>query len=359
MPRFVLHMAIAVVALACATPASAQVATTPAMKQLIAAADKEGELLLTWSSGTLGGARGAKAFESAINKAYGTKIRIKFAPGPSMSNVGNQIAMRFQSNLPAQTDVYMAFSRTYGQLLKHDMFLTAPWAELDPARLTDQIVERDAYVKIVSMTLGWSYNHQLAPGPAAQLNDFLRPEWKGKIATSAGAEGFDQIGAKEAWGFDRAVEFAKRFSQNVGGFTRCNEIERLITGEFVALVTDCGGNAAREVMEKGAPLTRVLDPDVPLISYYYLAVPKNAQHPNVGKLFVAFAASKEGQQVIREQWYGDLHLFPESDMGKEVQVVEAKRNFKFKNADIAWQVINDEGNSAQKAAEKILQRDTK
>ena len=59
-----------------------------AIRQLAAAADKEGVLLLTWSAGTMGGANGAKLFEAGINKLYGTRITIRWAPGPAMPNVG-------------------------------------------------------------------------------------------------------------------------------------------------------------------------------------------------------------------------------------------------------------------------------
>jgi ABC-type Fe3+ transport system substrate-binding protein len=361
MSRFVVKAALAAVMLnASMAPVFAQtVSMTPQLKELAAAANKEGELLVTWSSGTMGGPQGAKAFEDGINKAYGTKIKVKWAPGPSMPNVGNQIAMRFGSGLSSPTDVYLGFSRNMAQLLKYDMFLSAPWGDYLPGRLTDRIVERNTYIKIVSATLGWTYNAKLAPSKPEHLEDFLKPEWKGKVATTAFGGGFDQIGAKDAWGQDRAIEFAKKFSQQVGGFMRCNEMDRLSTGEFLALVTDCSGDSARDAMKAGAPLGRVLAPDIPIISYFYFAVPKNAEHPNLGKLFSVFASSVEGQQVIFDQTSGNLHLYPESPEAKEVKDVEDKYNFKFKDADIEWQTTNDEGNGAQQQVEKILQRDAK
>lgn len=342
-----------------ASAALAQVAMSPALKQLAAAADKEGTLLLTWSAGTMGGAAGAKVFEDSINKAYGTKIRIRWVPGPAMPNVGQQIAMRAGSGLTSPTDVYMGFSRNMAQLLKHDLFLSAGWKEYNPERLTDAVVERNTFVKVVSATLGWTYNAKLAPSKPEKLEDFLKPEWKGKVATTSFASGFDQIGAKDAWGLQRTLKFAQGFSQNVAGFMRCNEMERIATGEFVALVTDCSGDAAQEAIKRGAPLARVLAPDVGLISFFYFAVPKNAEHPNLGKLFTAFAVSKEGQAIIRDQTSGDLHLYPESDTGKEVKAVEAKYGIRFKHADIAWQTGNDEGNNSQQQVEKILRRDGK
>ena len=118
-------------------------AQTAAMTALAAAAEKEGEILLTWSSDSLGGGEGAKAFEAAINAAYGTHIHIRWTPGPAMPNVGNQIAMAHANNLPSPTDAYLGFSRDLGTLLKYDVFLQAPWSDYAPDRLTDAVVEKN------------------------------------------------------------------------------------------------------------------------------------------------------------------------------------------------------------------------
>jgi hypothetical protein len=78
--------------LAIVAPARAEM--SPALQRLVAAAAKEGEITLVWSPSTLGGTAGAQQFEAGINRMFGTKLRIKFTPGPSMPTVGNEIAMR-------------------------------------------------------------------------------------------------------------------------------------------------------------------------------------------------------------------------------------------------------------------------
>jgi ABC-type Fe3+ transport system substrate-binding protein len=108
---------------------------------------------------------------------------------------------------------------------------------------------------------------------------------------------------------------------------------------------------------RGAPLARVISPDVPLISYFYLAVPKNARHPNAGRLFVTYMMTKQGQQDNRDLTLNDLHLFPDSPMAAEIAAVEKKYGFKFKDADIHWQATaNKEGNAAQQQVKKILRQ---
>lgn len=342
-------------ALALAQGARAQTAETEPMKALAAAADKEGAIVLTWSSDTLGGAEGAQKFEAAINKAYGTHLHISWTPGPAMPVVGSQIATTHANNLPSPTDVYMGFSRDIASELKYDLYQSAPYKTYLPDRLTDAVVEKDTYVKVESATLGFTYNKKLAPSEPKELSDLLKPEWTGKVATTPFGAGWDQIASTDAWGPDKAIAFAQKFAKQVAGFMRCGETERLSTGEFLVMATDCSDGPASEAIAKGAPLGRAIEPTVPLISYFYLAVPKNAVHPNAGKLFVAFSASVEGQKIIRDETQTDLHLFPESAERQRIEQVQKEFGTQFKNADIDWQIANTAGNAAQKKIADIIQ----
>ncbi len=355
MSRFLSVASLGAIMASIAVAASAQTPTA-AMKELAAAADKEGTILLTWSSDSLGGAEGAQKFEAAINRAYGTHLKISWTPGPAMPNVGHQIAMAASNNLPSPTDVYLGFSRDMASLLQYDLFQTAPWKDYLPDRLTDRIVEHGTFIKVQSATLGFSYNKKLAPSVPKELTDFLKPEWKGKVATTSFGAGWDQIAATDAWGPDKAIAFAEKFAKQVAGFMRCGETERLATGEFVALATDCSDGPSGAAIKRGAPLGRGIEPTVPLVSYFYLAVPKNAVHPNAGKLFAAFTATVEGQKIIRDETTTDLDLFPESAEHAKLARVEKEFGTHFKPADIDWQIGNKAGNEAQKKIAAIIQR---
>jgi len=327
---------------------------TPALKELAAAADKEGEVIIKYSSNFFDGGRGIKIYTDNVNKAYGTHIKVVWAPGGSMPEIGNEIAVSLKNNLPAPTDVYFGFSRNMAAFLKFNLFQTAPWESYDPERLTDRIVEKDTYLKVYSATLGFSYNTDLVKSKPERVTDFLKPEFKGKIATTAFGAGFEQLAAKEAWGPEKTIEFAKQFAQQVGGFMLCPEAERIASGEFLAFVTDCGGGSMVKAGLQGAPVRRVLAPDVPLISYFYNAVPKNAPNPNAAKLFITYLHSPQGQADMWELHQNDLHLYPESRQRTAIQAVEKKFGFTFKDADIAWQETNEPGNAAQREVVKIF-----
>ena len=332
---------------------------TPALKALAAAADKEGEVIIKTSSNFFDGSRGIKLYTDNINKMYGTKIKVVWSPGGAMPEVGNEIAVSLKNNLPAPTDVYTGFSRNMAVFLKFDLFQQVPWKDYDPDRLTDRIVERGVYVKAYSATLGFSYNTDLVKSNPERVADFLKPEFKGKIATTSFGAGFEQLASKEAWGPQKTIEFAKSFAQQVGGFMLCPEAERLASGEFHAFVTDCGGGSMVKAGLNGAPVKRVVTPDYPLISYFYNAVPKNAPHPNAAKLFITYLMTEQGQATMYDLSQNDLHLYPKSKVLPGVAAVEKKFGMKFGDADIAWQETNAAGNAAQQEVVKIVRASAK
>ena len=352
-PRFAIIMTLLAPAIL-AQPAKA-VDMSPELKALVAAAAKEGEVNVSWGASTLGGPNGAKLYQEQIKKTYGVDLKVNWTPGPSMPNMGNQVAMRFANGLPAPTDVYMGFSRNYAVLKKHKLFLSAPWRKFLPGRITDEIVEQDnTLVKMISTTVGYTYNTKLAPSVPARIADFLKPEWKGKVATTPYAAGFDQMAAKEGWGPDRTIDYAKKLTNQLAGFIRCSDSERLSSGEFLALIFDCSGDSMAQAIEKGAPLKRVISIEVPIVSYFYLSVPKNSKNPNAAQLLIVHLSSSQGQAAIRKLTSGEVHLYPDSELGKELKTLEKQHSVKFVNADVEWQLANKAGNAAQRATRKIL-----
>ena len=332
---------------------------SPALKALADAADKEGQVVVIGSADSWGGPKGAKLIEANINKMFGTHISVVWAPGGSYPETGNNIAISVRNNLPSPTDVYLAFSRNLYVLKKFDLFQTGDWSNYLPGRLDDQIVEEGKYVKIYTGTLGFTYNTEQAPSKPEKLDDFLKPEWKGKIATTSFASGFEQLASKEAWGPERTIAYAKRFAQQLGGYLLCTEPERVASGEFLAFATDCGGGSMEHAAQQGAPIRRVITPDYPMVSYFYGAIPKNAVHPNAAKLYVTYLLTPEGQQLDWEMNVNDLHFFPTSHMRAKMEAVEKKYGFNFGSADVAWQTTNEAGNAAQREVAKIFQESGK
>jgi ABC-type Fe3+ transport system substrate-binding protein len=349
---------IAVGAIACACfapPAQAADEMTPAMKQLVAEAEKEGTVAIVWSVSTLGGARGAQLYEAAMNKMFGTHIHVQYTLGPSMPAVGADIAMRDAAGQPSQTDVWMGFSRDVSNLVAKKIFIPTDWHALLPNRMDNNVFEADGMVvKVTSGLLGVTYNTQLMPKKPENLTDFLDPSLKGKIATTPYSASFDILSGPGLYGPDKALDYAKKLSDQVGGLTRCDENESIASGEYVAQVLDCGGTDVGRLADKGAPIAHFTAKDFPVVSYFYLSVPRLAPHPAAGKLFVAFLSTAEGQAIIWDTWHSDMHLYPESHTRQQVDAIEKEYGEKLVDVNIAWQLANGKGMETWDQINKLL-----
>jgi iron(III) transport system substrate-binding protein len=322
------------------------------LKALAAAADKEGGLTVQWGEGTLGGLEGLRHFQDQMNAAYGTHLKFTFTPGPSMPAMGNQIATMMAAGQPSPSDVYIAYVRTMGTLVKRNMFLKADWAALGlPA---DAIEVDGTMVKLVSALPGILYNKKKVPYAPQSLADFLKPEWKGKIASTPYVANFDILASSEGWGPERALDYANKVSPNLAGLLRCDEPDRLASGEFIAYFITCTGNDADDLIKKGAPLAQVVARDFPVIGYFYLSVPNNAPHPNAGKLFVAHALTPEGQKMVYDDWGSDLDLLPGSRTHERILSVEKEYGVKMARFTVADELANTAGNDAWTKIGKII-----
>jgi hypothetical protein len=81
-------------------PAPAQ-EINAALKALAAAANREGTLTLSWSGSTFAGIQGAARFQAAMNKHFGTNIRINFLPGADMARIINTLATEYSAGQKA------------------------------------------------------------------------------------------------------------------------------------------------------------------------------------------------------------------------------------------------------------------
>jgi iron(III) transport system substrate-binding protein len=343
----------AALALAGSAVASAQ-ELNAAIKELAAAADKEGVVTLSWSNSTFAGVAGAARYQAALNKMFGTNIKVNFLPGADMARIANQLATEFSAAQKAHIDVLLSASPQIAPIAKFNMFEEVGWQKYLPARIKPEMVELNGgIIRIVTGLSGATYNSRLAPMKPTTLADFLKPEWKGKIASTPYAAGFDVLAAVDVWGREKTVAYVQALSKQIAGVMRCGDAERIATGEYLALVMDCTGQDALQWQEKGAPLAQMMPLDAAQQRYYYFAIPKNAQHPNAAKLYSIFMMTEEGQKLSYDTWKTDLHSFPGSKMGKMVDDY-AKLGVKFKEVTVAWYSQHPEIDASKSELIKIL-----
>jgi len=325
-----------------------------ALKELAAAANREGTLTLSWSGSTFAGIQGAARFQTAMNKLFGTNIRVNFLPGADMARIINQLATEHSAGQKASVDIALGAAPQIVPVLKVNFFEPVDWKKYLPGRITDDMIEMDGrLIRIVTGLSGSTYNSALAPMKPATLDDFLKPQWTGKIASTPYAAGFDVLLADDVWGKEKTYSYVRALSKQITGLIRCGEAERIATGEYLALVMDCTGQDALQWQEKGAPVGQMMPLDAAQQRYYYFAIPKNAQHPNAAKLYTLFTMTDEGQKLSYDTWKTDLHFLPGSRMGKMVDDYK-KLNVKFKEVTVNWYSQHPEIDAAKSELIKIL-----
>jgi ABC-type Fe3+ transport system substrate-binding protein len=326
----------------------------PAIKELAAAANREGAVTLSWSQSSLGGSQGAARFQAAMNKAFGTNIRINFLPGPDMARVVNQVATEFSAGQKAHVDIVLGAAPQIAPVAKVNFFESVDWRRYLPARISPEMIELDGrIIRIVTGLSGVTYNAQLAPMKPTVLDDFLKAEWKGKIASTPYAAGLDVLLAEDVWGREKTVTYVRALARQIAGVMRCGETERVATGEYLAVVMDCTGQDALLWQDKGAPVAQLMPLDAAQQRYYYFAVPKNAQHPNAAKLFTIFLLTPEGQTLAYDTWKIDLHFMPGSKMGAMIADYQ-KHDVKFKEVTVQWWSEHPEIDASRSELIKIL-----
>ncbi len=327
---------------------------SPEMARTAAAADQERTVRVMWGDNVLGGSAGAAIIQDGMNRMFGTHLRVLYVPGDSMPQVGNQIMAEAQAKHAASSDVWIAPTTHIGRGEKAGILQKVNWTALLPGRITDRMVEADGgAVRFVSNVGGVTYNTELLPNPPKSLMGFLAPEFKGKLATTPYAAGFDILATDDFWGLDKTLDYARKLSAQVSALMRCNEGARIASGEVEALLIDCGNDTAYTVAEKGAPVAHYLASDYLNERFFYLAVPTNAEHPNAAKVMIAWLLTPDGQELSWRTWNEDLSMFPGSHAAKLIADAEAGGG-KLRELSVAWWLAHPDSAEALDKVVKIF-----
>lgn len=347
--------ALALAALAVAATPAIGAERSPALQQVVAAAEKEGKLELQWGAGMLGNNNVLKQMGDGMNAMFGTHIAVRFTPGPSEPEMLNKAMIAAAANLPSPTDILISTNQYAGEAYQQKLSVPVDWVALMPDRIQPQSVEAGGAVIRTFTTLPGAiiYNTKLVPEKPTKLTDLLKPEWKGKIASTPYAAGWELLTANDVWGVDRALDFAKQLSTQVAGLIRCNDLERVASGEFIAFGPNCGGRDDITMKEQGAPIDEVIPADFAAERYYYASLPKNSGDPNAAKLFVLFLESPQGQELIWDGTKTDLHTYPQSHFAKVIDDYQ-KSGIKFQEFTVDWFLQHPEALTGQRKAVPIL-----
>jgi iron(III) transport system substrate-binding protein len=295
-------------------PSTVAAATPAALQQLIERARAEGELNLVLSPTFFRGGEALPEIERAFNSHYGLNTTIQRTVGPTMPQVAATIAQEVQAGRKPQTDLFMGSPFQLATLLRAEALEAVDWQALDSRLPALAVAEGNAGVAYISSYSGMTYNQQLIPAGEVPrtLESLLEPKWKGKIASTPYAAGFAPLARATAWGEQRTVDYLGKLRDQLGGLIRCNEYERLLSGEFVLYGLNCGVASDQVAHRDGMPIAFSIPADAPQVGYYAWGVPKGSAHPATATLFVLFLVSEPGQRLSYSADFADLHLLPGS-----------------------------------------------
>jgi iron(III) transport system substrate-binding protein len=212
------------------------------------------------------------------------------------------------------------------------------WPSWAPNVQNPELVAPDGVaVELVTRTPGITYNTAQVRGDLvpATMQDLLKPQLKGRIASTPYAGAFTNLASPELWGEAKVKDYVTRFSDQLAGIMGCGEGQRIANGEFDLFALDCGSAEAARYRAQGAQIAHVIPRDAAILVYWWLGVPKHAQHPNAAKLWINYLLGREAQDVVYEYEYFDHHLIPGSKSAAAIQQLQAQ-GVQFTEIDVDW-----------------------
>jgi iron(III) transport system substrate-binding protein len=277
--------------LAFAAPASAQ---DTDRRALLEGAKKEGELI--WY--TTAGLQDSKPMADEFQKEYSF---IK----PSVVRAGSGVLVnKILNEARAQKVFFDVFNTNHENILPlKKRGLIGRYVSPEAKFYDDDLKDRDGYwhsAYVVPWFLG--YNTKLVKKDDAPKSyaDLLNPKWKGgKIALGSDNGVLILGGLIKLWGRDKAVGYFKQLAAQqptIQAGSPSNRIQLLAAGEFP--MTLAAGNTLQSFAARGAPIDWVaLEPVFVQVNAIMIAA--QAPHRSAARLFVDFALSKKGQEMVR------------------------------------------------------------
>jgi len=196
-------------------------------------------------------------------------------------------------------DVLSGSGEMYAPLVEKK--LVVPYRSAESKAYDASMIGRDGeWIAYHTNTYVLGVNTRLVKSEQApkSYEALLDAKWKdGKISLDSDAYPI-LIGLSQAWGKEKAVNYLKRLAAQSPVVKRGNDerVQLTAAGEYPLVMAYASGIA--RVAQKGAPMESVaLDPVV--VQVNPLQVAARAPHPNAARLFIDFALSKEGQEMVR------------------------------------------------------------
>ena len=273
---------------------SSLAASAGPIDELIAGAKKEG-VIEFYGPSTLG-PDGAQALIAGFNKKYGLNVKLSYSASGNMTRDTAKVVGLSASGQPPEWDVMVVTDAHHGSLWLRKLQKPFDYAGIGVAK--NRIEYDNGTVSVANQFALPAYNQKILPAKDVpkKWEELLDPKWKGKLGVINSTHHWGRLAAGP-WGEEKTLDFIKKLSAQQPILTRAGEMaQRLILGEVLVSAT-LQDSQLHEAEESGAPIVFAEQVQPVISPEYHVGVLKNAPHPNVGHLFVAFMASAEVQPI--------------------------------------------------------------
>jgi ABC-type Fe3+ transport system substrate-binding protein len=350
---------IALVVSSCGTAAAGRLAPTTRqsaqLTAIIAAATAELELTLSWAPGFLDVGQEPRQLADGFNKQYGLKLGVTTKPGLPMGDSAARAIDEFKRGVKSSTDVVLGTEAEMSDMARAGALVSEPWQtwakNVDNLKL---VAAGGVAVQVQTRVYGITYNSAKLAGSSVPttMADLLKPQYRGRIATTTSTALFERLALAEVWGASKTEDYVRQFAGQIGGFINCGEEDRLVKGDFDIFAYDCGSARTNQMKAKGTLIGWSQPTDAGLLGYLYMGVPKNAAHPNAAKLFINYMLSREAQDTMYQFEFADHHLIPGSRSFAEVDKA-TKAGAKY--YELTFEVVQADENSGGRPVGPLLQ----
>jgi iron(III) transport system substrate-binding protein len=320
------------------------------LQKLIDAARQEGQVNLVWSS-----QYDAAAFADGFNKAYGLNVNVRYTPVSNFRSAAFQIVQEVQAGRTPSSDVVMVSPNLLLRLVEADVVEPVDWSWAPNLQNPELIAPKNAGVVVFHQMEGITYNSSLLTGDQVPrtMQDLLKPEFKGRLASTPQAIGFGDLGSADIWGEEKVFDYLARFSTQLAGLIQCGDDTRVASGEFAAFAIDCGQGATLRAKAQGQPIDYVVPSDTAKVWPGYLTLPRGAAHPNAARLWINYMLSREAQDQLFELTYADTYFVPGAKTSRFIDDLKAS-GARIHTVDLRWVMAQGENTARQDKAAEIL-----
>lgn len=292
-------------------------------KEVIDAANKEGELRLYWTS--TGTDKWRQRFQDALNGHFGINVTIRDTRGADWARDTTKVVAESLAGQKPAWDLMLTTEAHHNDLYRAGLLGHHKWVELFDVPPQAVMFNGGAYAFAHQVALPM-YNTNLVKGPDVpkKWEDILNPKFNEKIGVHVATHHWARL--SQSWGEERTTRFVQRLAAmkpRLGTLADLNQ--RLHIGEVLILATQID-NFMRVSRIRKAPVEWAGVEPV-LLQSMTVGPIKGSPNPNAALLFAGFLATKKGHDLFQEfQWQSSIFVkgspYWKFVQGKEVVILK-------------------------------------